>query len=642
MTATTTCPTQSKQAELPLLFCPATDRNSPVKTWTYLSEGEAAEGHTPVYKLHKYFARRPQNVFRRLIKHYTRPGDVIFDPFCGGGVTVFEGIAEQRRVYAQDLNPLAVFVTRCQATAVDIDEYDHAMTQIRKEFYDFSREFYQTRSRRSGQPVQARWYDYAFSARCSVCGQPVILSNKNKAAGEHGALNGFYGCPSCGRQTRGVDAEKMGHRLLSVTYDCPISGRRETYPADEGDFDLVQQFESRDPDIIKRLRLWYPRDEIPGDWDRAHEDCLHRKGITHFADLFTRRNLTSNAFLLKRIRSFKGSVAPLTYDVLLLTFSATLTYTNIMTISTDQWMDGRPVAWSKHAFWIPYQFVETNPNEFLRKRHKGFLQGLRFAKRKLIRADCVDSFDALLSNGTHVVRCGSSRCVELPDESVHAVITDPPYGSNVQYGELSAFWLVWLKDELSLPNPLTSFSDEAVVHRKANAKTHSTYYETLHAIFTECHRVLKGNGPLVFTFNNKDIRTLFCVLKAAIDAGFVLEPEGIIYQEPIEIYKNTAHQRFSGTLHGDFIYTFKKSGKRIPPSVKGRRQLTLADAISSECRLVINENKNADSAEVSLKVIGRILPILAKACDTEGNCEEQLKALGVTDIDSLIGKFSPS
>src|SRR5262249_38725482 len=148
------------------------------------SRGEAAEGHTPVYKLHKYFARRPQNVFRRLIKHYTRPGDMIFDPFCGGGVTVFEGIAEQRRGYAQDLNPLAVFVTRCQATAADIDEYDHIMTRIREEFHVFSREFYQTRSRRSGQPVQARWYEYAFSAQCSICGQPVTLSDENKAAGE--------------------------------------------------------------------------------------------------------------------------------------------------------------------------------------------------------------------------------------------------------------------------------------------------------------------------------------------------------------------------------------------------------------------------------------------------------------------------
>jgi hypothetical protein len=75
MTATAPCSTrQPKQEELPLLFCPATGRNSSVKPWTYLSEGEAAEGHTPVYKLHKYFARRPQNVFRRLIKHYTRPG----------------------------------------------------------------------------------------------------------------------------------------------------------------------------------------------------------------------------------------------------------------------------------------------------------------------------------------------------------------------------------------------------------------------------------------------------------------------------------------------------------------------------------------------------------------------------------------
>ncbi len=30
----------------------------------YIKSGFPAQSHTPVYKMHKYFARRPQNVFR--------------------------------------------------------------------------------------------------------------------------------------------------------------------------------------------------------------------------------------------------------------------------------------------------------------------------------------------------------------------------------------------------------------------------------------------------------------------------------------------------------------------------------------------------------------------------------------------------
>ena len=32
-----------------------------------------AEQHTPVYKMHRYYARRPWNVFEHIIKHYTEP-----------------------------------------------------------------------------------------------------------------------------------------------------------------------------------------------------------------------------------------------------------------------------------------------------------------------------------------------------------------------------------------------------------------------------------------------------------------------------------------------------------------------------------------------------------------------------------------
>ena len=48
-----------------------------------------AKPHTPVYKMHRYFARRPWSVFRALIEHYSNPGSIIIDPFCGG-VTVVE------------------------------------------------------------------------------------------------------------------------------------------------------------------------------------------------------------------------------------------------------------------------------------------------------------------------------------------------------------------------------------------------------------------------------------------------------------------------------------------------------------------------------------------------------------------------
>ena len=55
-----------------------------------------AKAHTLVYTMHRFFARRPYNVFETLIKHYTNPGDVVLDPFMGGGVTVVESLRARR------------------------------------------------------------------------------------------------------------------------------------------------------------------------------------------------------------------------------------------------------------------------------------------------------------------------------------------------------------------------------------------------------------------------------------------------------------------------------------------------------------------------------------------------------------------
>src|SRR3989344_2000758 len=71
-----------------------------------------AEPHTPPYKIHKYFARRPWNVFNQLVNNFSSRGDIILDPFCGGGVTVYEGLKHNRKIIGCDLNPLSIFVVK--------------------------------------------------------------------------------------------------------------------------------------------------------------------------------------------------------------------------------------------------------------------------------------------------------------------------------------------------------------------------------------------------------------------------------------------------------------------------------------------------------------------------------------------------
>ena len=46
------------------------------------------------------------------IKRFTKPGDVVYDPFLGRGTTLIEAAMHGRRVIGNDVNPLAAVLTR--------------------------------------------------------------------------------------------------------------------------------------------------------------------------------------------------------------------------------------------------------------------------------------------------------------------------------------------------------------------------------------------------------------------------------------------------------------------------------------------------------------------------------------------------
>ena len=48
-----------------------------------------------------------------------------------------------------------------------------------------------------------------------------------------------------------------------------------------------------------------------------------------------------------------------------------------------------------------------------------------------------------LAPGTTYLSCGDSARTDLPDKSVHLVITDPPFFDNVHYSELADFFHAW-------------------------------------------------------------------------------------------------------------------------------------------------------------------------------------------------------
>lgn len=71
------------------------------------ADRQSAKRH---YGVHPYFTRRPHNVVRQYILHYSQEHDCVLDPFGGSGVTAVEAYLENRRGIQNDINPLANFI----------------------------------------------------------------------------------------------------------------------------------------------------------------------------------------------------------------------------------------------------------------------------------------------------------------------------------------------------------------------------------------------------------------------------------------------------------------------------------------------------------------------------------------------------
>lgn len=348
-------------------------------------------GHTPIYKMHKYFARRPHNVFRELIEFYTKEGQIVFDPFGGGGVTLIEGLTLNRKIISTDVNPVASFIQYCQVCDVKAGKILSYATELKNMVLElFPDAFVTDCSNCKNDVAHVRWIEHAYLVKCPHCNKETSLRSDNKALNETGRpKNGIYVCQHCCSSIKAADTPRITSEIISLRYKCDQCGSDDAKRPSERDTLKHSLYTNNLEKIREELGLKFPDFEIPAEWDRQQEDCLHRKGFQQFTDFFTPRNLLISAAFFDAAGKLKvqKQMTDSEYDFLIFILSSLIRYTNSMNFSTSSWMDGRPVAWAKHAFWTPNQFTEANPFEYFDNRIKSIKSGLkdrdsRFASKR--------------------------------------------------------------------------------------------------------------------------------------------------------------------------------------------------------------------------------------------------------------------
>jgi tRNA G10 N-methylase Trm11 len=86
------------------------------------------------FGVHGYFTKQSWNVVAEYIKNYSKPGDLVLDPFGGSGVTAIEAMMNNRKSISIDINPMAVFIVKALIAPVNLNNLLDAFLRVKTEY----------------------------------------------------------------------------------------------------------------------------------------------------------------------------------------------------------------------------------------------------------------------------------------------------------------------------------------------------------------------------------------------------------------------------------------------------------------------------------------------------------------------------
>lgn len=509
-------------------------------------------------------------------------GKVVLDPFMGSGTTLGEAVKVGAKAVGCDSNPVSTFLVHQALTDVPEEQLRDAFAALERDVAPEIRRYYQTLDPNSGELIPVLYYfwvkvlttpegetiplfdRYVFAQDaypkkkpraqivCPSCfgitegrydaTDMTCESCRHRFDPQRGPASGQYVTTKSKARYRIKDLIPTGappqHRLYAMLALRP-NGEKVYLSAREQDLLLVDEAEKR----LATENLPLPTLHVrPGH----NTDQARGYNYLRWRDFFNARQLLCLGLLLRAILRIENQTIQ---EQLLCLFSSTLEFNNLFCSYKGEGTGAVRHMFSNHILKPERTPLENSvwgtdrssgtfrslfESRLLRaKRYlsspfeialHGDLLGASNASHKVIasrpmRPSHAASWSELVARDEGVlILNGDSAALPLPDRSVDAVITDPPYFDFVHYSELSDFFFAWLAPVLKHRHPWFDKADSSDVG-EVQQQDPRVFARQLSHVLVECRRVLKDDGVLAFSFHHSRPEGWAAIHEAVSTAG---------------------------------------------------------------------------------------------------------------------------
>ena len=505
-------------------------------------------------------------------------GISIADPFMGGGTTIVEANRVGCDVQGFDINPMAAWIVREEIEDLDVEEYKDTAHRIIADLGCEVGAYYRTNCPLYGdEDVPVKSFLWVKTINCEQCKELCDLFPRYLLASDRRHPKYVLVCPSCGELNEVHSLERLGgcsacgaalqvqgpakrgrckclnchhtnnyprpsdgpleHRLFAIEYFNPCRK-----PAHRGRF--FKKPDQRDlANYATSVQQWkeckahfVPDDKIlPGD----ETTRLYRWGYRRYRDLFNPRQLLGIEMSCRLVNSIGDQRLR---RAMATNLSDLLRYQNMLCRYDAMTLKALDI-FSVHGFPVGLVQCEANLlgitngssasvgsggwSNIIAKyaKAKGFCEAPyevardgRKNVRVYVRGERIGH-----RNGAVTITCEDAAVTSIAPQSLDAVLTDPPYLGNVQYGELMDFCYVWLRRLAgSRENGFDRCSTRARGELTANATENRgivEFTEGLSKVYSRMAVALKPGSPLAFTYHHNKMEAYHAVAVAILDSG---------------------------------------------------------------------------------------------------------------------------